>query len=142
MMPNRMSAAWLRPVAGFFALVAVLGLSACGGGSGSPASLAPAAPPPMELVPDNATVFSGVPTSLSVTGGVAPYRAFSANSAVLPVTQSVAGGVIPLFAAPVAGDTSVVITVQDSKNTTLTTAVTVKPATLLNNLTITPNASD
>ncbi len=44
--------------------------------------------------------------------------------------------------APVTVDTPVTITVQDSAGTSVTSAVTVRPATLLNTLTIKPNATD
>jgi hypothetical protein len=98
--------------------------------------------PALSILPANPVVFSGVPAVLSVTGGVPPYKAFSGNTGVLPVTQAVAGGSIPLLASNVAADTTVDITVQDSRNASTTTAVTVRPAALLNNLTIKPNAAD
>ncbi len=97
---------------------------------------------PLVVLPANSIVFSGVPTALSVTGGVKPYRAFSSNAAVLPVTQNVAGDTIALLPGSVAADTSVTVTVQDSGNATVSATVTVRAATLLNTLTITPNATD
>ena len=99
-------------------------------------------PPPLAILPSTSVAFSGVPTVLSVTGGVPPYFAFSSNSIVLPVTQAVAGASIPLLPATVAADTPVTITVQDSASTAVTAGVTVRPAALLNNLTIRPNTTD
>jgi len=104
--------------------------------------LASTPPPPLAILPATSVVFSGVPSALSVTGGVPPYKAFSSNAAVLPVAQAVAGGAIALLPASVAADTTVTITVQDSANSTTSAAVTVRPATLLNTLTIRPNSTD
>jgi hypothetical protein len=84
-------------------------------------------------------VFSGMPTSLAVTGGSPPYKAFSSNAAVLPVAQNVSGGAIALYASTVSADTPVTITVQDASGTTVSSSITVRAATLLNNLTIKPN---
>jgi hypothetical protein len=97
---------------------------------------------PLAVLPSAAVAFSGVPTTLTIAGGVAPYFAFSSNSAVLPVTQKVAGSAVPLFASNVAVDTTVTVTIQDSDNKTVSAAVTVRPAALLNALTITPNLPD
>jgi hypothetical protein len=85
-------------------------------------------------------VYSGVPATLTVTGGTGPYFAFSSNSAVLPVTQAVAGATVLLLGSNVATDTDVEVTVQDITGATAKSTVTVRPAPLLPNLiTITPN---
>ena len=103
----------------------------------------PSAPPPTRAVlPAAVVVFSGVPTSVFVTGGVPPYFAFSSNPAVLPVTQPVAGAAVPLVATNVSVDTAVTLTIQDSANKTATAAITVRAAPLLNALTIKPNFAD
>lgn len=101
-----------------------------------------ASPAPLALLPNTAIVFSGVATSLTVSGGTPPYSAFTTNSAVLPVTKAVVGGAIPLLAAPVTADTPVTVSVQDASNTIATATVTVRPAALLNTLTIKPNLPD
>src|SRR6185369_1487387 len=68
------------------------------------------------------------------------YFAFSSNTAILPVTQSVAGASVLLLAANVGSDTPVTITAQDTAGTTATSTVNVRPAPLLPNLiTITPS---
>src|SRR5215471_9663924 len=143
MKENGLPAAWLRTLLGLCAIAGVLALSACGGGSGAPNNPyapTPAAPGPLTVLPSAAVVYSGVPTTLTVTGGVAPYSAFSSNSAVLPVTQAVAGASILLLGTNVAADTGVSITVQDALGTIAASSVTVRPAPLLPNLiTITPN---
>ncbi len=140
---HRLIAASLRLVAGMFALAGVLALTACGGGSGAPNNPfapGPTSPAPLVVLPAIATVYSRTPATLSVTGGVPPYFAFSSNSAVLPVASTVAGNTVLLVAADVSADTPVIITIQDSVGTTATSAITVKAAPLLPNLvTITPN---
>jgi len=143
MTENRLPAAWLRTLLGLCAIAGVLALSACGGGSGAPNNPyapAPPVPGPLTVLPSAAVVYSGVPTTLTVTGGVGPYSAFSSNSAVLPVSQAVAGGSILLLGSTVSGDTGVSITVQDAAGTVAGASITVRPAPLLPNLiTITPN---
>jgi hypothetical protein len=143
MTDNRLLAACLRPLVGLIALAGVLTLSACGGGSGAPNNPyapGPSTPGPLSVLPATATAYSGVPTTLTVTGGVPPYLAFTSDSAVLPVAQSVAGSSILLLAGGVASDTLTTITVQDAALSKATAAVTVRPAPLLPNLiTIVPN---
>lgn len=145
MTEHRLLAIWLRPIIGSFALAGLLLLSACGGGSGAPNNPyapIPAGPGPLAILPIAATIYSGVPTTLAVTGGIPPYRAFSSNSAVLPVAQSVAGGTILLLGSNVADDTNITVTVQDATSTIASAAITLKAAPLINGLTITPNSAD
>ena len=81
-------AACLRPFASLLTLLGIVGLSACGGGSGSPNN--PYTPPattpaPLTVLPGLArSPTPGSPQALTITGGTPPYRAFSSNSAVLP----------------------------------------------------------
>jgi hypothetical protein len=143
MTDHRLFPGCLRALAGFAALAAVLALSACGGGSGAPNNPyapGPSTPGPLTLLPDTATVYSGIPTTLTVDGGQAPYLAFSSDSAVLPVTQAVPGNSILLLASNVGADTAVTISVQDATLKKVSSTITVKAAPLLpNGITITPN---
>jgi hypothetical protein len=129
MMQARPFAAWLRPITGLFALVAVLALSACGGGSGAPNN--PYAPvtviAPLEVLPASPTIYSQVASTLTISGGVPPYRAFSSNAAVLPVTQNLPADTLTLLAGAVSSLTGVTITIQDSAGTSVQAAVTVLP---------------
>lgn len=127
MMPNRMQTTCLRSFAGLIALAATLLLTACGGGSGAPNN--PYAP--LTLSPNNLVVVSGVTSSLTVTGGTAPYTVASSNPGVLPVTsQAISGNAIALTATGVTASTSVTITVTDAQSKTASATVTVQAGSL------------
>jgi hypothetical protein len=141
MAPNRINARWLRFILAPLALAALAILGGCGGGSGAPNN--PFAPPPpvpgpLSILPSTATVYSNTPTTLTITGGVAPYFVVSSNTSILPVGASVTNGPIVLLPANVLADTAVLITVQDSAGTKATATVTVRPSPIFNTLTITP----
>jgi len=133
---------WLRPLLALCTLAGLLALGGCGGGSGAPNNPFAPGPPvigPLFLLPPTAVVYSHTAATLQVSGGAAPYQAFSSNSAVLPVAQNVTAGVVVLIPSDVAADTPVVITVQDAIGQTATSAVTVRPAPLFNTLTVVPS---
>src|ERR1700674_1922162 len=142
MASNSMNNKWLRPVLALCALAGLLALGGCGGGSGAPNNPfapGPIAVGPLFVLPPTAVVYSHTAATLQVSGGAAPYQAFSSNSAVLPVAQNVDTGIIVLIPSDVAADTAVVITVQDAIGQTATSAVTVRPAPLFNTLTVVPS---
>jgi hypothetical protein len=142
MTETRVPAAWLRSLAGFVALAGVLALTACGGGSGSPSSVInppPVVVPPLFVLPPSAIAYSNIPTVLTISGGLPPYRAFSSNAAVLPVPQDVSGSTIVLLPTGVSADSPVVVTIQDAASQSVTSAITVRPAPLFNSLTVIPS---
>jgi hypothetical protein len=143
MTENCLFAGWLRSFTVLVAVAGGLGLSGCGGGSGAPNN---PFTPLLTVLPGTAVTYSGVPTTLTISGGTGPYRAFSSNSTVLPVVQSVPGKTVVLLATNVNDDTEVTITVQDAalppSNAQVPVTVTVRAAPLLNSLTITPNLED
>src|SRR4029434_6171838 len=144
MTENRLSAAWLRPLLGFIATAGVLALSACGGGSGAPNNPyapGPTTPASLTRVPATRPAYAGTPATLTISGGVPPYRAFSSDAAVLPVSLAASSNTVVLNPAQVGTATNVTVSVQDSAGTTVSAAVVVNPAPLLNGLTITPNSA-
>ena len=144
MTENRLSAAWLRPLLGLLATAGVLALSACGGGSGAPNNPyapGPGTPAALTLLPATLTTYANTPATLTISGGVPPYRAFSSDTAVLPLSLASSSNTIVLLPAPVGAATNVTVSVQDSAGTTVSASVVVQPAPLLNGLTITPNSA-
>jgi hypothetical protein len=127
------------------ALVAVIGLisglSACGSGAvGSPPDTTPVASTPLAISPAAADLFPDVPTTFTVTGGKPGYTAFSSNSVALPVTATLAGATFTVIPGPVTAETAVDITVRDTANASASAKATVKPSTLINQITFTPSA--
>ena len=134
----------LRAIAGLVAVAGALALSGCGGGSGAPNNFFGLI---MSVIPTAAVAYTGVPQVLTISGGTGPFRAFSSNSAVLPVQTTVSGRTVLLLANNVSADTNVDITIEDLGPLTpaqprVTVAVTVRAAPLLNTFTITPNLED
>ena len=120
MVEHRLTA-WLRPLLTFLAVAGVLSLAACGGGSGSPASLnqAPAAPPIIAVQPASINVFPGAPATLTITSGTgAVQRLLGHARRSCPIAQSVSGNTIVLLANQVAADTTVNLTVTDAAGQT------------------------
>lgn len=142
-MMNRDLNTWLRATCALFCGAGILLLSACGGGNGAPNNPYEPPPPvipPLTLLPGQATVYAGQPSVLTVTGGVPPYRAFSSDSAALPVSQAVSGDSIVLVANSVAAGVSANVQVQDSAGTTTQAQVTIQPSPLFQgSVTVTGN---
>jgi hypothetical protein len=89
-----------------------------------PKSTSPGAP--LVVLPSSVVMSKAVPVTLTISGGVAPFKAYSSNPAVIPVNQSVSGNSIVLVAGVVAVDTNVAITVQDSAGQTVVVDVLVQ----------------
>ena len=137
-------AGWLRSLLGLAAVAGALALSGCGGGSGAPFNVFKGA---MTVIPTSTVAYTGVPQTLTISGGTGPFQAISSNSAVLPVQMNVVGRTVVLLAGNVAADTNVDVTIVDTGPLTptqprVTVAVTVRAAPLLNTFTITPNLAD
>ena len=134
-MVNRYIGAPLRSAFALFGMAAILLLSACGGGNGAPNNpFTPVPPPPGPIValPATITVYPGTPATVTISGGVPPYRAFSSDATILPVSTNVSGNTLVLAASPVTVATTVTITIQDAANSTpVNVAVSVVPAPLI-----------
>ena len=137
-MVNRYIGATLRLAAALVGVSGLLLLSACGGGNGAPNNPyapPPATVPPLQILPPTITVYPGTPATVTISGGVPPYRAFTSDPSVLPVGTNVSGNTIVLAANSVSAATNVTLTVQDSATTTpVAGTVNVAPAPLLPNL--------
>ncbi len=143
-MLDRLLSAYARKLGALFGIAGVLLLAGCGGGSGAPNNPyepPPPVTPPLIVLPSAITVYPGTPAVLTISGGVAPYRAFSTDATALPVTTSVNGNTIVLAANQVTATATVQVTVQDAAGTvSAPVSVTVQPAPLLPSLiTITSN---
>lgn len=144
MYENRLTVARLRPLLAFCSILGFLLLGGCGGGSGAPNNPftpTPTTPGPLFLLPDIVTVYSNTPATLTISGGAPPYRSFTSNAAVLPISQSADAATIVLLPTTVSGDTVVTVTAQDSFGQTVASSVTVKPAPIFNTLVVRPNAT-
>jgi hypothetical protein len=119
----------------------ISGLSACGSGAvGSPPDTTPVPSTPLAVSPPAADLFPDVPTTFTITGGKPGYSAFSSNSVVLPVTATLPGTTFTVIPGPVTAETAVDITVKDAANASASAKATVKPSTLINQITFTPSA--
>ena len=122
------------------ALMLVSALSGCSGAVGTPPDTTPVAATPLAVSPAAADIFPDVPVTFTITGGKPTYSAFTSNSVVLPVNATVTGTTFTIIPGPVTAETAVDITVRDSLNASAAAKATVKPSTLINQITFTPSA--
>ena len=140
MSKNRWTA-WLRPALILLALAGMLSLAGCGGGNGAPNNPYQSGnvTPTLAVLPTQVSIYSGVPATLTITSGTAPFTAFSSDATVLPVSSSVSN-TIALLASTVSADQAVTLTIRDASGQTVTVPVTVHPSLLLPaSITITGN---
>ena len=128
-----------RVVTFFLAACIAALLGSCGSGAvtGTPTPN-PAAGTTLAVSPPTVDLFPDLPTTFTVTGGTSPYTAFSSNSAVLPITATVTGATFSVIPNAVPADMAIDITVRDAINGAATSKATVKPSTLINQITFTP----
>jgi hypothetical protein len=112
------------------------------GGSVSP-STDVVDPAKITILPGTAVMYSGLPTTFSITGGTGVYIVTSSNQAVLPVSGSLVGNSLTLIPNQVTADsTEVTLTVRDTGTTVPASAlVTVRPGTVNNAISIVPTAT-
>lgn len=122
------------------ALMLASALSGCSGAVGTPPDTTPVAATPLAVSPAAADIFPDVPVTFTITGGKPTYSAFTSNSVVLPVNATVTGTTFTIIPGPVTAETAVDITVRDSLNASAAAKATVKPSTLINQITFTPSA--
>ena len=94
--------------------------------------------PALGVNPVALTVYSGIPSVLTIDRGVGPFQAFSSDALVLPVVQAASGTSIFLLASSVSSDKLVTITVRDAAGQSVAVPVTVKPTPIAGALVVTP----
>jgi hypothetical protein len=121
--------------AGLVAVVAVL--ASCSGAVSGPA----VSTGPIVISPSNAVLYSGLPTTFTVTGGNGTYIVTSSDQNVLPVADVTTSNAFFVVPNDVGADTPVTLTVRDNSGSAQATAsVTVRGRTISNVVTITPSA--
>jgi hypothetical protein len=132
---NRMGANLVRIA---LALVS-LTLAACGGGVSGPAAVIGG---PLTITPAAATVYSGLPTTFVVSGGTGSYFITSNDQSIVPNTGLFTSPTFTIVPGSVSADTPLSLILTDTgANAAATAALTVKPRTVGNTITITPSAS-
>jgi hypothetical protein len=106
-----------------------------------PASNPTPTPTALTVLPQTATLYSGLPTTFTISGGTAPYSLISNDQAVVPLTTSTSANGFIVVPNEVSADTPVSITVRDSLGTQAVVAATVKSRSISNVVTVTPSAS-
>lgn len=125
----------------FLCGAALATLASCGSGavSAPPATVTPDA---ISVTPSTATLYSELPTNFIISGGNGSYIITSSNQAVVPIAGSFSGTTLTVVPNPVAEETPVTLTIRDTSTTApVTAALTVRPRTIENVVTITPSAS-
>lgn len=112
-------------------------------GSGAVSGSAPVNDPTrITILPAIATAFSGLPTTFVISGGTGSYIVSSSNQSIVQVAGSLNGSTLTIIPNPVLTDTTVTLTVRDTGTTpTASATVTVRPGTVINNITITPSST-
>lgn len=117
-------------------------LAACGSGAVTdPANNPTPTPTAVTVLPQTATLYSGLPTVFTITGGTAPYTLISSDQATVPLAASTSAAGFTIVPNEVSADTPVSVTVRDALGTQAAIALTVKPRSINNTVTVTPSAS-
>lgn len=129
-----------RSVSFLFAVCMAILLGSCGSGAVSSAS-DPALT--FTLSPATATAYSGVPITLSISGGGgrSPYTLSSTNATILPVPSGpVSEAQVVLTPNAVSAQQSVTVSVMDQAGKTATSVVAIQPNLVNGDITITGTA--
>lgn len=124
----------------FFAAIAFLGVVSCSGGVSGPPPVND--PNRITILPDTATLYSGLPTTFTISGGTGAYIVSSSNQAVVAASGPVDRNTLLVVPANVVVDTAVTLTIRDTGTAPVATAsLTVRPGTVSNDITVTPTAT-
>ena len=123
----------------FLAFLAAALVGSCGSGAVSPRVNDPTT---LTIMPNTATLYSGLPTQFVITGGTGQYIVTSSNQAAVQVSGAISGNAVVIVPSYVTADTTVTLTVRDTGTTAPVEAtLTVKPNPVSNDVTITPSGS-
>ena len=96
-------------------------------------------PARITIQPETAVMYSGLPTTFTVSGGTGTYSISSTNQAVVQVPAFLNGRTFSVTPANVLADTPVTLSVRDSGTAPVATAaLTVRPGTVANDISIVP----
>lgn len=124
----------------FLCGAAVATLASCSGGVSGPPPVND--PNRITVLPETATLYSGMPTTFTISGGTGAYIVSSSNQAVVAASGPVDRNTLIVVPANVVVDTPVTLTVRDTGTAPVVTAsLTVRPGTVNNNITVTPTAT-
>ena len=99
-------------------------------------------PARVTIQPETAVLYSGMPTTFTVSGGTGTYSITSSNQAVVQVPAFLNGRTFAVVPANVIADTAVTISVRDSGTAPLATAtLSVRPGTVANDIVVIPTAT-
>jgi hypothetical protein len=123
------------------AALLVVGVAACGGGEGGvDGSQAPSINTKFEVFPGSVTVYAGSATTFTVQGGLEPINVSLDDPALATLTRASQREFV-LRSNYLDADATATISVQDSQRLSAHTRVTIKPATMINRVTVTPEST-
>jgi hypothetical protein len=120
------------------AVLALAGLTSCGSGAVANQVTNQAS---ITILPGTAILYSGMPTTFTISGGTGAYIVASSNQSIVPISGTSNGNLI-IAPNPVSAETTVTLTVRDTGTAPQVSAtLTVRPNTVNNSITVTPTAT-
>ena len=87
-------------------------------------------------------LYSGLPTTFTITGGSGVYIVSSSNQAIVPVSGNLVGNTLTVVPNPVVTETTLTLTARDTgTNAPAVVTLMVRPGTVSNMITIAPGSS-
>lgn len=114
-------------------------LASCG--SGAVTDNTTTTPTAITILPSAATLYSGLPTTFTWSGGNGSYVIASSDQSAVPLGGSTNATSLTVVPGPVTTDTNVTLTVRDTAGSQATAALVVKPRTISNVITVTPSST-
>jgi hypothetical protein len=127
----------------FLAVTAALLVASCGSGAVGSVVTDPSRITIQPGADGSPTIlYSGLPTTFTITGGTGTYIVSSNNQAVVQVSGPIVGNTLTVVPNPVVIETPLILTVRDTGTTLPTSAsLIVRPGTVSNSITIAPGSS-